>query len=38
VRRLGADQATANAQRREVRLVAGALGQLGSAADQPFWI
>ena len=34
VRRLGTDQAAANAQRREIRLVAGALGELGGAADQ----
>jgi hypothetical protein len=33
VRRLGTDQAAADRQRREVRLVAGALGQLGGAAD-----
>jgi predicted protein tyrosine phosphatase len=34
LRRLRAQEPAANAQRREVRLVAGALGQLGGAVDQ----
>ena len=34
LRRLGAEQPAAHAQRGEVRLVAGALGELGGAADQ----
>jgi hypothetical protein len=34
VRRLGADEAAAHTERGEVRLVAGALGELGGAADQ----
>jgi hypothetical protein len=38
VGRLGTDQATADAQRGEIRLVAGALGQLGRATDQPLGI
>jgi hypothetical protein len=38
VRRLRADQTAADAQRGEVRLVAGALGELGDALDQPFGI
>jgi hypothetical protein len=38
VRRLRSDQATADGQRSEVRLVAGALGQLGRAPDQPLGI
>jgi hypothetical protein len=38
VRRLGTDQAAADAQRREIRLVAGALGQLGRPTDQPLGI
>jgi hypothetical protein len=38
VRRLGTDQAATDRQRREVSLVAGALDQLGGAADQPLGI
>jgi len=34
MRRLGSDQSAADAQRGEVRLVAGALGELGGALDQ----
>jgi predicted protein tyrosine phosphatase len=34
LRRLRAEQPAANAQRREVRLVTGALGQLGGTVDQ----
>jgi hypothetical protein len=38
VRWLRADQPAADAQRREVSLVTGALSQLGGAADQPLGI
>jgi hypothetical protein len=34
MRRLGADETAADAQRCEIRLVAGALGELGGAPDQ----
>ena len=34
VRRLGPDQPAADTQRREIRLVAGAPGELGGAVDQ----
>jgi len=34
LRRLRAEQPAADAQRREVRLVAGALGELGGTVDQ----
>jgi hypothetical protein len=38
VGRLGSDQPTADAQRGEVRLVTGALGELGGTPDQALWI
>jgi hypothetical protein len=38
LRRLGAEQPAADRDRGEVRLVAGALGELGRATDQSLWV
>jgi hypothetical protein len=38
VRRLRPDQPAADTQGREIRLVAGATGELGGALDQALWV